>query len=217
MDRLKELEELIINNVEALDDEKVIQLSNEALNGGMNPLYLLELVNIGMDKVGKLYEKKDYYIADLILAGLIFREVLTLDKMKKYFKHWDKRIGKVLIGTVQGDIHDIGKDIFKTMLQASGFEVVDLGVDVPRDLFLKEAVENNADILGLSGPLTNTVEEMKAVVELFVKSGARDQVKIIIGATHVTKDICKYIGADSFANDASAGLRQCLDWMKYKK
>ncbi|WP_236035351.1 cobalamin B12-binding domain-containing protein, partial [Clostridium sp. HV4-5-A1G] len=129
MHNLSELKKLIIKYVEQLDEEKVINLADEALDKGMDPITLLETVNIGMEKVGKLYENKDYYIADLILSGLIFRNILELDKMKKYFlQNKDKGLGKVVLGTVKGDIHDIGKDIFKGMLEANGFEVIDLGV-----------------------------------------------------------------------------------------
>ncbi|MCC9296464.1 B12-binding domain-containing protein, partial [Clostridium sp. WLY-B-L2] len=134
MHNLSELKKLIIKYVEQLDEEKVINLADEALDKGMDPITLLETVNIGMEKVGKLYENKDYYIADLILSGLIFRNILELDKMKKYFlQNKDKGLGKVVLGTVKGDIHDIGKDIFKGMLEANGFEVIDLGVDVPKE------------------------------------------------------------------------------------
>ncbi|WP_207876560.1 cobalamin B12-binding domain-containing protein, partial [Clostridium sp. HV4-5-A1G] len=129
MDNLGELKKLIVKYIEQLDEEKAVNLTNKALNKGMDPITLVETVNMGMERVGKLYENKDYYIADLILSGLIFRKILELDKMKKYFlQNKDKGLGKVVLGTVKGDIHDIGKDIFKGMLEANGFEVIDLGV-----------------------------------------------------------------------------------------
>lgn len=217
MEKIEELKKLIIRYVEQLDEEKVIELALQALDAGIEPLTLMEVINDGMNRVGKLYEKKDYYIADLIMAGIIFREVLELDKMKNHFYvDSSKKIGKVLLGTVQGDIHDIGKDILKSMLQAKGFEVIDLGVDVPKEEFIRAALENEPDIIGLSGALTYTIESMKDVVTAIDKAGIRSQVKIIIGANHITMDICKYIGADDFANDASVGTKVCLEWMKAK-
>ena len=217
MEKIEELKKLIIRYVEQLDEEKVIELALQALDAGIEPLTLMEVINDGMNRVGKLYEKKDYYIADLIMAGIIFREVLELDKMKTHFYvDLSKKIGKVLLGTVQGDIHDIGKDILKSMLQAKGFEVIDLGVDVPKEEFIRAALENEPDIIGLSGALTYTIESMKDVVTAIDKAGIRSQVKIIIGANHITMDICKYIGADDFANDASVGTKVCLEWMKAK-
>ncbi|KAA8662563.1 cobalamin-binding protein [Clostridium sp. HV4-5-A1G] len=218
MHNLSELKKLIIKYVEQLDEEKVINLADEALDKGMDPITLLETVNIGMEKVGKLYENKDYYIADLILSGLIFRNILELDKMKKYFlQNKDKGLGKVVLGTVKGDIHDIGKDIFKGMLEANGFEVIDLGVDVPKEEFVKAVKENKPDIVAMSAALTNTIETMRDVVKAFLKAGIRDKVKVIAGANHMNADISKYIGADDFSNEASTGTKICLKWMKEKQ
>ncbi|SHJ80774.1 Methanogenic corrinoid protein MtbC1 [Geosporobacter subterraneus DSM 17957] len=215
MNNLGELKDLIIKYVEQLDEDKVVSLATEALDAGLEPLELLGVVNEGMSRVGKLYENKNYYIADLIVAGLIFRQVLSLDKMRAHFYQDHKRpLGKVVLGTVQGDIHDIGKDIFKGMLEANGFEVTDLGVDIPKEVFVENVQRVKPHIVGLSGPLTNTIETMKEIVEAFVKAELRDQVKIIIGANHMTTDICRYIGADSFANDATIGTKVCLEWME---
>lgn len=214
MKDFKKKKRLLIKHVEQLDEENVLALADELLNDGMDPLYLLDLVNEGMKRVGKLYESKDYYIADLIMAGLIFKQVLQLDKMAAHFHagHINK-IGKVLLGTVKGDIHDIGKDIFRGMLEANGFEVIDIGVDIPKEMFLKKYEEYKPNILGLSGVLTNTVDTMKEVVDAFVEAGVRDKVKIIVGGNHLTAESCKFIGADSFANDASVGVKVCKEWM----
>ncbi|WP_027363908.1 cobalamin B12-binding domain-containing protein [Desulfotruncus alcoholivorax] len=214
MKELNKKEQLLIKHVEQLNEEEVLKLSDELLKEGMAPLRLLDLVNEGMNRVGKLYESKDYYIADLIMAGLIFKQVLELDKMTAHFrvKH-NNKIGKVVLGTVTGDIHDIGKDIFRGMLEANCFEVVDLGVDVPKEVFLKKCEEYQPDILGLSGVLTNTVDTMKEIVDVFKETGVRDKVKIIVGGNHLTKEVCRFIGADNFANDASSGVRICKKWM----
>lgn len=211
---LRKQAELLIQYVEQLDEEKAVQLAEELLNEGMDPLHLLELVNEGMGRVGKLYEDKDYYIADLIMAGLIFKQVLGLDKMSAHFdtKH-AKKLGKVLLGTVKGDIHDIGKDIFRGMLEANGFEVIDLGVDVPKETFIKKVEEHRPEIVGLSGVLTITVDAMKEVVEALVAAGMREKVKVIAGGNHLTYETSKYIGADNFVNDASDGIKVCKAWV----
>lgn len=211
---LSEMGESLVRYVEQLDEENSIKLAKEALNEGIDPLFLLDLMNEGMKRVGKLYDNKDYYIADLIMAGLIFRQVLELEEMVGFFHgSYNKKIGKIVLGTVKGDIHDIGKDILRYMLEAYGFEVIDLGVDVSREVFVKNVEKHNPDILALSGVLTSTVEEMKEVVNSLMEAHLRDKVKIIIGANHLTKDAFKFIGADSFATDASVGAKLCREWM----
>lgn len=206
--------EQLITYVENLDEEKVINLATKLLDDGLEPIDLLDAINEGMNQVGKLYERKDYYIADLIMAGLIFKQVLELDRMTAHFDgRKNRKIGKVVLGTVKGDIHDIGKDIFRGMMEANGFEVADLGVDVPKELFVKKTEELRPEIVGMSGVLTNTVESMKDVIDALSEAGLREQVKIIIGGNHLTEEACRYIGANSFANDASSGVRLCREWL----
>lgn len=215
MSDLGNIKDLLVRYVEELDEENSIRLAKQVLNEGIDPIVLLDLMNEGMKKVGKLYDCKDYYIADLIMAGLIFRQVLELEEMTNFFHGaYDKKTGKVVIGTVKGDIHDIGKDIFKYMLEAYGFEVIDLGVDVPSELFVKNVEKHNSDIVALSGVLTSTADEMKEVVTSLTEANLRDKVKIIIGANYLTQDAFRFIGADSFATDALVGAKLCREWMK---
>lgn len=212
---LSEINELLVRCVEQLDEENSIRLAKKVLIDGIDPIYLLDLMNEGMKRVGKLYDCKDYYIADLIMSGLIFRQVLELEEMTDFFHGThDKKTGKVVIGTVHGDIHDIGKDIFKYMLEAYGFEVIDLGVDVEREIFVINVEKHNPDIVALSGVLTSTVDEMKSVVTALTEAHLRENVKIIIGANHLTQDAFRFIGADGFATDASVGAKLCWQWMK---
>lgn len=212
---LNGINEMLVRCVEQLDEENSIKLAKESLHQGIDPIYLLDLMNEGMKRVGKLYDCRDYYIADLIMSGLIFRQVLELEEMTDFFHgSHDKKTGKIVIGTVKGDIHDIGKDIFKYMLEAYGFEVIDLGVDVSREIFVKSVEKHNPDIVALSGVLTSTVDEMKEVVTSLIEAQLRDKVKIIIGANHLTQDAFRFIGADSYATDASVGAKLCWEWMK---
>jgi len=217
LERGRGMEELIIKAVEDLDEDKVIKLANEALNDGMEPFYLLDLIKEGMNRVGKLYENKQYFIADLIMAGLIFKEVLKLDKMIAQFHNNNaKKIGKLLVGTVKGDLHDIGKDIFRGMMEANSFDVIDLGVDVPVESFVQGVVKYDPDIIGLSGVLNFTIETMKNTVDALRKAGLKDNRLVILGGNHLTKEACEYIGADFFTNDASIGVKYCKQWIKEK-
>ncbi|WP_407313551.1 B12-binding domain-containing protein [Desulfosporosinus sp. SB140] len=209
-----QFKELLVDCVEQLEEKKVLELANQALDQGMNPLALINLIIEGMNRVGKRYECKDYYIADLIMAGIIFREVLGLNKIITYSQNcYNNKSGKVLIGTVKDDIHDIGKEIFRALLETHGFEVIDLGVDVPGETFVKKAEEYQPNIIGLSGVLSSTLDQMKQVVDAFVRAGLRDKVKIIAGANYLNAHGCSYIGADGFATEASKGVEICLDWM----
>lgn len=215
MKKLKQKEESLIKYVEQLDEENVLKLADELLDQGIDPLRVLELINEGVNRVGKLYESKEYYIADLIMAGIIFKQVLALEKMVAYFKiRHSKKAGKVVLGTVSGDIHDIGKEIFRGMMDANGFEVIDLGVDVSKELFVKKVLECKPDIVGLSGILTSTIEAMKEVIEALTEAGLREQVKVIIGGSHINRNLCEFIGADSYANDASDGVKTCIEWVE---
>ena len=208
------LQKEIIEAVTELNEDAALKLSDEALRLGMEPLELLEAVNEGMRTVGKLYEEKTYFIADLIMAGLIFKEVLGLEEMTELFHNKNKKkIGKVVLGTVRGDLHDIGKDIFRGLMETKSFEVMDLGVDVPKENFIKKIIEYKPDVLGLSGVLTYTVDAMKEVVDALIASGIRNQVKVIVGGNHLTKETCSFIGADAYATEAFDGVNICLQWM----
>jgi len=211
------MDELIVNAVEELDEDRVIDLAQKALSDGMKPLYLLELVKCGMSRVGKRYENKQYFIADLIMAGLIFKEVLKLDKMTEEFnKGIVDRMNKVIVGTVKGDLHDIGKDIFKGLLDAHGFNVIDLGVDVPAEAFVEAVKMHKPDIVGLSGVLNFTIDTMKETVEALRCANVRDKVMVILGGNHLTKEALEYIGADYYTNDASIGVKVCKKWVNTK-
>lgn len=210
MKKLITVENVLVKAVENLDEDKVLKLVSRALNAGMEPLTVLNLVKVGVERVGKLYEDKKYFIADLIMAGLIFREVLELEPIKGQFhSDTDKKLGKLVIGTVKGDLHDIGKDLFIGMMEASGFEAVDLGVDVPKEKFVESVIKYKPDIVGLSGILSFTITSMKETVDALVQAGLRKNVKIILGGNYLTEEVCKYIGADCFTNDASTGVALC--------
>lgn len=208
------MDDKLINAVEELDEIKVIKLVKQKLQAGEAPACLQEQVQLGMVKVGILYEKGEYFIADLIMAGEIFKSVLklTLEKSENPFgeKKW-----KILLGTVQGDIHDIGKNIFSYMAESIGFEIVDLGIDVSPEDFMS-ILEKSKDIkiVAMSGLLNLAVESMKKTTELNEAAGMRQRVKILIGGNVANRYSSKYIGADAFTNQAEEGVIISEKWWK---
>lgn len=213
MERMKKMDDRLIAAVEQLNESKVLKLVKKRLQEGKDPAYLQEQVQLGMVKVGILYEKGEYFIADLIMAGEIFKNVLKLIYAKTKKQHREKK-GKVLLGTVQGDLHDIGKNIFAYMMEAEGFEVIDLGVDVPPEVFVENIREIKPQIVAMSGILNLAVESMKKTVDALIEAGLRDQVKILIGGNAVNKYSSKYIGADAFTNLADEGVSICNNWVR---
>ncbi|MGD9210478.1 MAG: cobalamin-dependent protein, partial [Desulfobacteraceae bacterium] len=123
------------------------------------------------------------------------------------------KVGKFLLATIEGDIHDIGKNIVAMMMDLNGFEVMDLGVDVPADTIIEKAKEFNPDVIGISGLLTLAFDPMKGFVEKLKEAGLRDNYKVIIGGAQLDEQVCKYIGADAFVTDAVAGVNKCKEWM----
>jgi len=169
----------------------------------------------GMDIVGQKYEKNEYFLAELIMAGETMKEGMTV--LEPYLKGAEiKRLGKVVIGTVRGDLHDIGKNVVLTLLNAAGFEVIDLGVDVPSVKFVEAVKDSKPDIVGMSALLTTTMVEMEATIKALKKAKLRDRVKVIIGGAPITQEYAKKIGADKAARDAVEGVNICKSWMAKK-
>jgi len=167
----------------------------------------------GMALVGDLFEKGEYFVGDLIFAGELLTEAINILKPLIGAGN-DKKVGKIVIATVHGDLHDIGKNIFKSMSEASGFEVYDLGIDQPVSAFVEKVKEVNPDIVGMSGVLTLALEAMKDTVDGLKEAGLRDNVKIIIGGNPVTKEVSAHIGSDAFTTNAAEGVKICQEWVK---
>ncbi|RLE71234.1 MAG: cobalamin-binding protein [Thermoprotei archaeon] len=205
----EELLEKIKNLMVDLEIDKVKEAVQEALNKNIPPLTIInKALSPAMEIIGEKYEKGEYYLAELVVAGDTFKEVM--DILKPYLKKQTlKKLGKVVIGTVRGDLHEIGKNIVATMLETAGFDVYDLGVDVPPEKFVEKAKEVDADIVALSALLTTTMIEMKNVIDEFKKAGLRDKVKIIVGGAPVTEEYAKKIGADAYGKDAVEAVKIC--------
>ena len=195
-----------------LEEKKVYELIDKHMAEGTNPLEIIQECNDGMTRVGELFSEQKYFISQLIYSAEILKQVMKkLDPMLAGIQTAGETGGKVIIGTVKGDIHDIGKNIVITLLKGSGFDIVDLGVDVPIDKFVEAVRESGAKVLGLSALLNFTYPVMKEVVDAVSAAGLRDQVKIIVGGTPVNEQVREYAGADYYAMDAVAGVRLCKE------
>jgi methanogenic corrinoid protein MtbC1 len=166
-----------------------------------------------METVGDRFSKSEYFIPDLMYSGEILKGVTELVKPKLTQAAESKKLGKVVFGTVAGDIHDIGKDIAVFMLDVNGFEVHDLGIDVPVQKFVDKIKETGAPIVGLSGFLALAFDSMKETVEAIEAAGLRDKVKIMIGGGQMSDEIKKYTGADAYGKDAMAGVTLAKKWI----
>ncbi|MCS7127819.1 MAG: corrinoid protein [Sulfolobales archaeon] len=191
------------------DRDEAIKISREIIDKGLDPLEALKRGLVaGVLEVGEKWVREEVFLADLVMSAEAMKaasEVLKPEIIKR--GGVVKKFGKVIIGTVAGDIHDIGKNIVATMLEASGFEVIDLGVDVPTETFVEKVRELKPDVLGLSALLTTTMLEQKNVIEALKREGLRDGVKVIVGGAPVTEEWAKSIGADGYAEDAVRAVR----------
>ena len=164
----------------------------------------------GAEEIGKKYEEDEYFLGDMLLAADAMNECMDVIKPKlKEEKH--KLFGKVIIGTPEGDIHDIGKRLVVALLQGQGFKVIDLGVDVPPEKFVEEAMNENPDIIGISGLLTMTISKMTETVTMLKKAGIK--AKIVVGGGILSEESCKYIGANAWAKDGWEGVKIIKDLM----
>ncbi|MCD6445105.1 corrinoid protein [Candidatus Bathyarchaeota archaeon] len=209
---LARLRDAIVN----LDYEGIRDVAKEAIEAGLSPYEaIMEGMAKGMDIVGQKYEQGEYFLAELIMAGETMKEGLSV--LEPYMKKGEMRhIGKVVIGTVEGDLHDIGKNIVITLLTASGFEVVDLGVDVSAEKFVEAVRKHKPDIVAMSALLTTTMVNMEKVVKALEEAGLRDKVKIIVGGAPLTEEFAKQIGADAYGRDAVVGVEICRRWVLEK-
>jgi len=194
-----------------LEEDTVLELVQQRLDAGDDPLQIINECNEGMREVGQRYEQGEYFLAGLIMSGEIFREVVDLVQPLIEQQLEEKASGRVLVGTVSGDIHDIGKNMFGMLLSCYGFDVIDLGVDVPTDVFAAKTIEVKPDIVGLSGLITASFETMKdTVTTLRAQTKAHKlSFPVIIGGGMINDQVCQYVGADYWMPDAMAGVRLC--------
>ncbi len=204
----------LVNAIADLKEEEALKITKQRLEKGDDPSKILEDARSALEVVGKRFEKCEYFIPDLVYSGEILKGISEIVRPRLTGPAQVKRTGKFILGTVAGDIHDIGKDIVGFMLDISGFEVYDLGVDVPAQKFIDKIRETNAPIVGLSGFLTLAFDSMKQTVDAINAAGLRDKVKIMIGGGQINDDIRKYAGADAYRPDAVAAVTLAKEWIK---
>lgn len=200
---LKKLKSLI---VDIANVETVKTLVIKGLESKIDPADIVNTLSEALRDVGVKYERGEYFLSELIMAGNLSTEVVNLLKPLLHEAKRKSR-GKVVIGTVSGDVHDIGKNIVIMMLNAVGFDVIDLGVDVPADKFVEVAKKEKPDILGMSALLSSTIHETKNVIQTLKEKGLRDKLKVIVGGRAITNKFAEEIGADGYAEDAIDAVR----------
>ncbi len=203
----------LVNLMADLKEKETLEIVKELVIGGTNPMEILDAARSAMEVVGKRFEGGEYFIPDLFMAGEMMRGISEI--VKPYLKKGDAstKKGKVLIGTVAGDIHDIGKDIVTFMLDVSGYDILDLGIDVPVNTFVEKTREFQPQIVGLSGFLTLAFDSMKKTVEALEQAGLRDKVKIMIGGGQIDDEVRKYVRADAYGKDAIVAVNLCKQWI----
>ena len=195
-----------------LKEKEALKIAEDRLKAGEEPVKILDDARKAMELVGKRFASSEYFMPDLVYSGEILREITEMVKPKMGKAGEIKRVGKVVFGTVAGDIHDIGKDIVVFMLDVNGFEVYDLGVDVPAQKFVEKIKESGAPIVGLSGFLTLAYDSMKQTIDAMKAAGLRDKVKVMIGGGQISEEVRKYTGADAYGKDAMAGVSLAKKW-----
>lgn len=197
-----------------LKEQEALDLVKKQLDEGVDPMEILATAREGMMIVGERFGNEQYFIPDLVYSGEILKGIAGM--VEPHIKDTGvetEKLGKVIIGTVAGDIHDIGKDLVVFMLDVGGFEVYDLGIDVPVQNFVDKIKETGATVVGLSGFLTLAFDSMKKTVDAIKEAGLRENCKIMIGGGQIDEDVRKYTGADAYGNDAMAAVDLAKEWL----
>jgi methanogenic corrinoid protein MtbC1 len=201
----------LIDAIVEMREEDALQIVNDILARGDSPLAILDDCRSAMEIVGKRFEKGESFIPELMLAGEMLAQISAVVKPRMQQGEAAKKLGTVVFGTVEGDIHDIAKDIVEFMLDINGFEVIDLGVDVPVQKFVDAVKNSGAKVVGLSGFLTLAYDPMKNTVAALKAAGFND-VKVMIGGGQIDNQIVAYTGADAYGKDAMAAVSLARQW-----
>ena len=205
----------LVKIIANMKEKESIDFAKEMLEKGEDPLKILEFCREAVEMVGKRFEAGEYFLPELILAGEILKKISAMAKpfFQQKAELKTERLGKVVIGTVEGDIHNIGKDIVTFILDVNGFEVHDLGVDVAPERFIEAIKEVQPEVVGMSALLTLAFDSLKNTVDAIKEAGLRDQVKIMIGGGAVDDKIRIYSGADAYGPDAEAAVNLAKEWI----
>ena len=203
----------LVSLMSDLMEDETIALVKDLIKQGTDPMSILDDARRAMEVVGKRFEKCEYFIPDLMMAGEILKGISDIVRPLMTGGQASAKKGKVLIGTVAGDIHDIGKDIVTFMLDVSGYDVLDIGIDVPVATFVQKMKDFGPAVVGLSGFLTLAFDSMKKTVEALDEAGLRKNIKIMIGGGQMDDEIKKYVKADAYGKDAIAAVSLCKEWL----
>ncbi len=203
----------LINTLANLKEEEALKIVEDRLSAGEEPLKILDDARRAVEIVGKRFSDSEYFIPDLVYSGEILKRITDMVKPKIAKGAEVKRLGKVIVGTVAGDIHDIGKDIVVFMLDVNGFEVLDLGIDVPAQKFVETIKETGSSVVGLSGFLTLAFQSMKDTVGAIKEAGLRNKVKIMIGGGQIDEQVKGFTGADAYGKDAMEAVKLAKGWI----
>ena len=209
----------LIEAMVEMKEQEALERAKDLASSGEDPLKILNACSEAMETVGKRFETGEYFLPQLILAGEMLRQISEMLKPKlkdKTTSVTSESLGKVLIGTVKGDIHDIGKDIVTFMLQVNGFNVLDLGIDVPPSKFVDAIKDFQPQVVGMSCLLTLAFESMKETVEAIENAGLREEVKIMVGGGQVSEMVRDYANADAYGEDAVSAVRLAKNWLGVK-
>ncbi len=206
----------LVNAIAEMKEQEALELAKEMVDGGSDPMEIMGAARDAMGIVGERYEEGTYFLPELILSGVMLNQIAEMVKPKLAEAVEVERHGKVVVGTVEGDIHDIGKDIVVFMLDVNGFDVLDLGIDVPPQKFVEAIKDFEPQVVGLSGFLTLAFDSMKDTVDAIKKAGLRDKVRIMIGGGQISDEIRKHAGADAYGADAMAGVSLAKEWIGVK-
>ena len=212
------MSEKLMDAMITMKEQDSLEIAKELIAGNEDPLKILQDCTQAMETVGKRFEAGDYFLPELMMAGEILKQISDMVKpqITGESEAAVQKTDKVLIGTVAGDIHDIGKDIVTFLLEVNGFEVRDIGIDVPPERFVEEIKDFQPRVVGMSGLLTLAYDAMKETVEAIVQAGLRDHVKIMIGGGQMSDNIRDFAGADAYGKDAVAGVALAKKWVKGK-
>jgi 5-methyltetrahydrofolate--homocysteine methyltransferase len=203
----------LVKTLADLKEKEALKIVEDRLSAGEDPLKILDDARRAVEIVGKRFSDGEYFIPELVYSGEILRQITDMVKPKVTQAAAAKRLGKVVIGTVAGDIHDIGKDIVVFMLDVNGFEVFDLGIDVPVQKFVDKIKETGSKVVGLSGFLTLAYQSMKDTIEAIKTAGFRNEVKIMIGGGQIDDQVKGFTGADAYGKDAMEAVKLAKGWI----
>jgi len=206
-----------ITEIVELNEDSVKELLKKRLESNEDPLKIMADIKGAMKIIGEKFSNKEYFLPELIMSGEILRDIFeVLGPKLKESQITEEKKGRVLLGTVVGDIHDIGKDVVRFMLDANGFEVLDLGVDVPAEKFIESIKEFKPQVVALSGFLTLAFDSMKEIIKKFEEAGLRDSVKIMIGGGTVDENIVEYVSADAYGESAVEAVALASKWTEVR-